>query len=689
MPVDKRIGTKIPKFTDPNSVKGQRRDPGPYIGIVKDNADSVRAGRLRVFIPDFGGIESEESHWIIVSFASPYLGALRQPKVKNVGPTDNDFNKVNHSYGMWFTPPDIGNFVLVTFVNGDPNKGYWFACVMPEYSEWAVPGQAGSDYLTDTTAVDKNLKQYLTNPPYPCVEFNEENDTLKGQLNDFLTIKKPIHETQAKVLLKQGLEDDKLRGVSSSSAQRESPSHVFGISTPGRSDGAPVDPQSSTPSYRLGGHTFVMDDGDSTGKSQCIRLRSAGGHQILMSDGPDSDSKVLYIGNASGTVWMEFTDDGKVNLYANSDISFRSKSNINFHADSDINMFAYGNTTLFSGSNVKVQADQITSKGITKMALYGGQVEMSSGSTLNLTSATSGGWAVNSQLVLSAGKVYVNEQLAPVVAPPPTIKPTQFPDTVSTAPAPYYKWKNTGKVSSTVPIVPTHEPYLTQHKTVSSTVSPTTVPPVPQQPGPQAAKGTGVGTNIVTQTDISAQPPNAMGVGSLSADETTALKAAIGKVESGNNYSAENQYGYIGKYQFGAQVLQQLGMIIPGLITSYSSLGAQGQKDLLGNPNNWAGEFGISSKQLYFDSHDVQEALMDQLLTSNYNVLLSKQVITTSSPSDDVGGKLMAAHLMGASGCAKWVATGQQASDANGTTITSYYNKGKFAIDTLPPTQVA
>ena len=49
------------------------------------------------------------------------------------GLTSNPGYKASQqSYGMWMVPPDVGNMVLVIFVEGQLNKGYWIGCVQQE-----------------------------------------------------------------------------------------------------------------------------------------------------------------------------------------------------------------------------------------------------------------------------------------------------------------------------------------------------------------------------------------------------------------------------------------------------------------------------------------------------------------------------------------------------------------------------
>jgi hypothetical protein len=89
-----------------------------------------------------------------------------------------------------------------------------------------------------------------------------------------------------------------------------------------------------------------MDDGDAAGDNQLIRLRTGSGHQLLMHD----TKGVVYLANGSGNVWMEFSDDGSIDIYAGGGINIRSKGDMNFHSEKDINMYA--------NNNFKIKANQ-------------------------------------------------------------------------------------------------------------------------------------------------------------------------------------------------------------------------------------------------------------------------------------------------------------------------------------------
>jgi hypothetical protein len=213
---------------------------------------------------------------------------------------------------------------------------------------------------------------------------------------------------------------------------------VFGISTPGpidKQDGAkkgrvgPADSYAEAYVSRLGGSTFVMDDGDanwlrktdaSSGPptyasidagdkdgdvtkpaNELIRLRTRTGHQILLHNTED----LIYITNSRGTSWIELTSDGKIDIYAQDSISVHTSNDLNFYADRDINMEAGRNFNLKTAGRhqTEVGKDKITIvdgkvaikvagthdeqiAGTTKVTVTGGDFDLNTSGGNNLTS---------------------------------------------------------------------------------------------------------------------------------------------------------------------------------------------------------------------------------------------------------------------------------------------------------------
>jgi hypothetical protein len=101
---------------------------GHFYGVVKNTTDSIRSGRIQVYIEAFSnGGENEPSKWITVSYMPQFFGSTPYNPAKTGIGSYIDGN--SNSYGMWFTPPDVGITVLCVFVNGDRSQGFSIVAV--------------------------------------------------------------------------------------------------------------------------------------------------------------------------------------------------------------------------------------------------------------------------------------------------------------------------------------------------------------------------------------------------------------------------------------------------------------------------------------------------------------------------------------------------------------------------------
>ena len=134
----------------------------------------------------------------------------------------------------------------------------------------------------------------------------------------------------------------------------------------------------------------------------------------------------------------------------------------------------------------------------------------------------------------------------------------------------------------------------------------------------------------------------------LVAKTHTTFLHEIGLRESSNNYHAVNQFGYLGKYQFGRKTLDALGY-----------------RD-------------VTNRQ-FLENESLQEEAMYALLTHNRKVLrrqISKYVGTTvAGVYVTESGLLAAAHLAGPGNVRKFLRKGYEFKDGNGTKMTSYMTK--------------
>jgi hypothetical protein len=366
-----------------NDTAWSGESPGPYIGVVKNNIDPLRMGRLQVNIPSLSKtLDPVSGNLVTCEYLSPFYGAK---DVRHSIPGSTDYKDSQHSYGFWAVPPDIGTRVLVIFAEGKMDQAFWIGCVPDPMTNQMTPGIASSTSTHDALdgtfegadagfQDDKKSKYGTTNVPS-----GEVNRTVKGlKPEQFKTLRRPIHPF-AETLLKQGLSADDIRGNTSSSARRESPSQVFGISTPGRKDRGTTkvkvgtkDSEATDYVTRKTGHTFVMDDGAVDGTNQLTRLRTASGHQLLMHD----TEGVVYIANGSGNAYIEMQKNGRIDVYSGvGGINLRTEGDMNFHSDLNMNFHANGQVRMSSAKEMIQSADvllTIGEKGILQSSPAGG-----------------------------------------------------------------------------------------------------------------------------------------------------------------------------------------------------------------------------------------------------------------------------------------------------------------------------
>ena len=365
----------------------QNNSNGPFIAKVVSHLDAKRMGALKVELLSFtqpGGQELFPPGQLFTAYyCSPFYGVNDvESNQKNFG-----YSGTQQSYGFWAVPPDPGTRVLVIFVENQPNQCYWIGCIQDEFMNHMVPGSTpttrpGGIYQEDLTPDLKGKR-------LPTAEYNKKQvDIHKGNNPDrFLKSHNPLF---SRVLTTQGLLQDPIRGQTTSSARRDIPNTVYGWNTPGpvdRRNGAPkgkYGEKGQSIEYfrsRLGGSSFVMDDGDPTiirqgpagtssalyynvesipdniskGKVEIpfdehIRLRTRTGHQILLHNSED----IIYIGNATGSAWLEMTSNGKIDVYASDSINLRTETDLNITADRDINILAGRDFNLTALRNKKV-----------------------------------------------------------------------------------------------------------------------------------------------------------------------------------------------------------------------------------------------------------------------------------------------------------------------------------------------
>lgn len=366
------------------AVNSEKPSVGFYIGVVMDDTDEQLQGKLYVYIPryserrfgpdasPFGGTPRDRetgelrlkenlnsrTGWIPCRPLLPFFGGDHY-RVNEIGKRSAYVEGDINSYGFWYTPR-IGDQVGVLFDQSDPNTGYWIGCVPKEYTNFSTPGTPG---VSKNTLSQKSLTElggsasFRDDALVPSFErVNIRSKQTTGRRFDDVQ----VMTNYAGNLLEAGLIADPLRGASVSSPRRESPSYVMGFKSPGwdfgseknhinastglKFDGSrPGATSSNTNStYRnvsSVGHQFIMDDHPDY---QGLRLRTSAGSQLYFNDSSANDP-FIYINTPRGNVWIEMRDDGRLDIFSSTDMSFHAGGNLNFYCDGDMLTEVKGN----------------------------------------------------------------------------------------------------------------------------------------------------------------------------------------------------------------------------------------------------------------------------------------------------------------------------------------------------------
>lgn len=617
-------------------IKGKLGTPGPFLAEVTNHLDPTYMGGLEVVLRKgiFNSIDDQNQTYP-VKYLSPFYGVT---SVRFEGNNPGDFNDVQKSYGMWMIPPDVGSTVMVIFIDGDPNQGYWFGCIQDEFQNHMVPGVAASRHVMMT---EPQRTKYGTDY-LPVAEFLKA--PYKLSCPDVDRVPKPVHPF-ADRLLAQGLLLDTVRGVTSSSARREAPSTVFGISTPGpldKSDGARkgkvgYDGGKITPVSRLGGSTFVMDDGDINGQNELVRIRTRTGHQILMHNSQD----LIYIANSKGTAWIELTSNGKIDIYAQDSVSIHSEADFNFRADRDINFEAgrniniramknmetniagYYYLTVDDNAKISIRNNKDEVVGQDSKLSVGQNINMTSGFNTRLTSSVSmdlsaarnmrqgaGGTfnvSANGSYIESANEIHMNGPTADtpnnaeIAEAPPCLPLYSLPNRKVEAGWANGNFYKSTSISSIMQRVPTHEPW-DQHENINATQFQTSATDVTLQ----SRVSSGIAENPTINTQ---QPANTPEIAPGTCDPIYAkdinnpasqqgiseLKNAASKIGLKTPYAIASLLGIAGgesawqivTESFNYKSASRLLEVFPSVFKGNIALAQQ----YVGNPNNSLPEF--------------------------------------------------------------------------------------------------
>jgi len=642
----------------------------PVFGVVKDNVDPVRMGRIQVYLLDLNGQDQDNADsWITVGQLPNFYG-YTQPRGGNQREDYGTYERNPHSYGAWQSPPEIGTVVICMFVNGDPNFGYYIGCVPNPDALQMVPAIGAT---TNVVLNNTEASSYGGATRLPVTNINPNNP--KSNDPDYFTMAKPVHSYTAAIMNQQGIIRDPIRGPISTSAQRESPSRVgWGVSTPGRPiyegnytdesvlQAALADNPNVKVVGRKGGHSIVMDDGDVVGNDQLIRIRTALGHQILMSD----NGQTLMILHSNGQSYIELGKEGTIDMFSTNSVNIRTQGDLNLHADNDVNINA--------AKKLNIQADSITvsSEKDYKQRVGGDNIIQTLGKFTHkvggaMSMAASGVASYSSSLVTFINGLFVNLNTGQTYVIP---KEVPIPTNVAHTDTLYDKAKGflaaPGKLISIVSRAPAHAPWANAGQgvniptTLNADAQLSSAPSSPLSLLNKFAEGTPIAqvTNAVACTVPAIGPISSL----IGYGETSALLGAIStnvgssaanfaaSVGGGIVQTAQGAVPVLGKLGLTPQQLQDSSCIKPGSAPLVMSLaqnpGATLAKVLPKNLFTGNKPGGESAAQLA-DNIDAQAKIAVEGLQRGQSALTQVGVMTGKEAAADVAGVILAGSTAG------------------------------------------
>lgn len=290
-----------------------------YMGYVKGYEDQQHMGRVKLLIPELCGIVSavgssdgdNDSNLIIVNYAPPFAGSSPIRDVAAGG--------TQTSYGMWFRP-GIDDAVLCMFVNGDPNRGFWFACLphVRHSGNPSTPSSGGGVSAGEPSPFAGGAGGGVSRPvaagtTVPAIVTGAPPDPR-------LTASQTVAGTAGVPV------------IAPSTYGSHNSWDVNGISTPG-------------------GNRVVMSDQE--GDTQ-IRLQTRNNLQLLLHN----ESGMIVLMNGTGNARIEIDSDGNVDIFGKGKISMRSEGDLNLHSDADVNINAGAQLNIRSGGDTKLTSNQ-------------------------------------------------------------------------------------------------------------------------------------------------------------------------------------------------------------------------------------------------------------------------------------------------------------------------------------------
>jgi hypothetical protein len=667
----------------------------PMIGVVKNNFDPNRSGRIKVYLGENAGSDPENpNNWITVGCLSGFFG-----RVNSTAPSEGFGSYINNSssYGEWHAPPDIGTYVVCVFIGGRPDYGFYIGCIPDPESLHMVPavgasisdGSPGSAEKVTMNSAESST--YGGAPSIPVTNINTNNEALANS-TEFLKGTKPAHSYTSAIMMQQGIIRDSVRGPISSSAQREASSRVgWGVSTPGRpiyeggydDEGllqtGTTDTENLKIISRRGGHSIVMDDGDVKGKDQLIRIRTSKGHEITMSD----DGQTLTIIHSNGQSYIELGKEGTIDMYSTNSVNIRTQGDLNLHADNNVNIHAAKDLNI-QAENMNVATTKALKQSIGTNYLTSalGLVTLKTVGALSLSSVGPASLASTFTTFINGAVINLNTGKTPIkpldVTPVPLTAHTDtlFSESKGFCAAP-------GKLLSVTSRAPAHMPWAHAGQGVDLKIDLTGAGQLPKKPSSLVSSVVKTGLSkglpsIALPTALSVPSIKSIST-SLTQSATSALVGVTGQKAASGPFSeaiskgttivntAEGKLSAVGSFAQSPKQLAASGILKPGSHKLVESLISSGANITQSMPDSlFTGVSGAENLEKYITNIQPQTNGVIKNLQTSESALRNIGIITGNEAPEQIAGVVYSGT---SSGIAKTVNTIKNS--VNSTTIES------------------
>jgi hypothetical protein len=364
----------VTRSTRTSMAGGAGTSTGIYIGRVANNIDPQRMGYCEVeILPNSkqGTTAGDDTQTIIARYTSPFAGQTNYTASGKV----STYAESQTSYGFWAVPPDVGVLCVVVVAEGGDGEGFIVGYMHDEYMNQNLFNNLESNF----NKKDVGPSRAFSGPDDAAAiaEWDAAVDRKKRGKNNEIKTLWGIQTREQREIFAGTMDHFEFSSAITSGARRDTPSNVYGWSSPGPPavmDNAPrsnkvfnqkvgedVNP---VPKMRMGGTNIVMDDGmlgftssrfpwdghrdykgtkpditdyNSKAESQWdgdhsnlkdtylheqFRITTRTGHRIIMHNSED----FIHIMHGSGMSWIHMSPNGKIDVFAKDGIHMASQS---------------------------------------------------------------------------------------------------------------------------------------------------------------------------------------------------------------------------------------------------------------------------------------------------------------------------------------------------------------------------